>query len=547
MQNDSNVNMDTGVSNQDNGDAGANNERNVISEVVETRTESGEEFTRELSSTNSYAEEVLRLLEPEVAERFRTYGKQFRQTFGNSTRKYIADVFLPRHPGNSDEALGYLAERVAGRKYGFFGYTTESDHWHIYHDCSYSSRSCRCVFREMLSRSGTFKKNERFIYDCSTISESDWIVILIYYVLGKRGVKGLSYQGVRLELPLDSQLVQNRESIREWAEELREKQAFCTLSDAYQRQHRNKRNIGQVDGTAEGGIHDASANAQEFHGKKSKRISIWDKVQEMVWAILRQYHCAPLQTVCSLATFKKSSVLTNPRNEIYVTKALQMYSDDLNTKSLEDFYNLLKGKKDAIFYKGMDYGELEESKQIIIKLLEHQFQDDPALIKDFLTTLVLILDRQIPKCNCIVIHSPPSGGKNFFLDMICAIMVNYGQLGIANKTNQFAFMQAYNKRLLIWNEPNYEPCMTDLLKMMMAGDPYNVRFKSKDDVPVSRTPVIVMTNNPVGFMSDPAFKDRLRIYRWTTAPFLKDCQFKPHPMSFFEILFHYNIVNYNKD
>lgn len=114
--------------------------------------------------------------------------------------------------------------------------------------------------------------------------------------------------------------------------------------------------------------------------------------------------------------------------------------------------------------------------------------------------------------------------------------------GMANRHNTFAFQEAPNKRLLLWNEPNYESALTDTLKMMFAGDPFNVRVKHQSDTPVTRTPVIVLTNNVVPFMSDPAFNDRIKKYKWKAAQFLKQIDYKPIPIALFHVLDKYEII-----
>lgn len=126
--------------------------------------------------------------------------------------------------------------------------------------------------------------------------------------------------------------------------------------------------------------------------------------------------------------------------------------------------------------------------------------------------------------------------------MIFGLLLSYGQLGQANRHNLFAFQEAPNKRVLLWNEPNYESSLTDTIKMMFGGDPYTVRVKNRMDAHVKRTPVIILTNNTVPFMYETAFSDRIIQYKWNAAPFLKDYELKPHPMTFFLLLSKYNIT-----
>ena len=124
-------------------------------------------------------------------------------------------------------------------------------------------------------------------------------------------------------------------------------------------------------------------------------------------------------------------------------------------------------------------------------------------------------------------------------------MLNKGQLGRANRHNQFAFQDAFAKRIIIWNEPNYETALTDMLKMMTAGDAYNVNVKHKSNCGVYKTPIIILTNNLIPMMMDSAFKDRISIYTWKQAPFLKEYNKKPHPLAAFEMFKHYDIIKDN--
>lgn len=80
--------------------------------------------------------------------------------------------------------------------------------------------------------------------------------------------------------------------------------------------------------------------------------------------------------------------------------------------------------------------------------------------------------------------------------------------------------------------------------MMLGGDPYTVRVKHMQDTHVKRTPVIILTNNNVNFMSDIAFRERIVKFEWKYAPMLKNIEMKPYPLSFFDLLNKYNIEFY---
>lgn len=284
----------------------------------------------------------------------------------------------------------------------------------------------------------------------------------------------------------------------------------------------------------------ASASNYEVYGKKPKFNGKYAYIKSETKTLLLKYYCSPISSIRDVKEFRNDLMLSDPKNRDYIQSAFDDFAKDLNELTLREIYNELKGNK-PLFIMSMNYGSVEESYDAIIELLKFQCDDDEEKIVIFLNALVDVLDRKIPKCNCICVKGPPSSGKNYFFDMILALCLNYGQLGQANRHNVFAFQEAPNKRVLLWNEPNYESSLTDTIKMMMGGDPYTVRVKHSMDTHVRRTPVIVLTNNTVNFMVEPAFNDRIVKFQWKAAPFLKNYEFKPYPLVFFDILNKYNV------
>nr|QVW56819.1 MAG: nonstructural protein NS1 [Aegithalos caudatus ambidensovirus] len=302
-------------------------------------------------------------------------------------------------------------------------------------------------------------------------------------------------------------------------------------SDEHQRQ-RNKRSSGETDIV----LHN------EIYGKKARSAGKYGYIKDQTKTLLLKYYCSPLSAVRDIKEFRDDYILSDPKNKDYIQASFDDFGRDLNDFSLREFYEMLS-KPDCkpVFIASMEYANSDVSLEWIDNLLKFQFNDDEDLITCFLQSVVDVLDKKVPKCNTICVMAPPSSGKNFFFDMIFAIMLNYGQLGQANKHNLFAFQEAPNKRLLIWNEPNYESVLTDTIKMMLGGDPYTVRVKHCMDTHVRRTPVIILTNNVVPFMVDPAFKDRICRFNWNPAPFLKEYDLKPFPLSFFALLNKYKV------
>lgn len=150
--------------------------------------------------------------------------------------------------------------------------------------------------------------------------------------------------------------------------------------------------------------------------------------------------------------------------------------------------------------------------------------------------------KKIPKRNAFYIVGPPSSGKNFFIDMVCAFYLNTGNMGNFNRTNQFPFNDCENRRIILWNEINFAPSNIDTLKMLTGGDLMHVNIKFKPPQPIYRTPVLILSNKEE--LHDSAFNDRVYQYHWNYAPFLKDYDKKPHPLAYAHILKKYKIVDF---
>lgn len=195
------------------------------------------------------------------------------------------------------------------------------------------------------------------------------------------------------------------------------------------------------------------------------------------------------------------------------------------------------------------YMTLEESIEAIEELLDFQLSNMSEFSdlnitdkkKEFITDLWDICEKKVPKKNTFQIISPPSAGKNFFLDAIFAFYWNIGMIRNFNKYESFPLMEAVDKRINCWNEPNFEPNAEDTIKMILGGDPIKAAFKYEGERNIARTPVIVMSNKNV-FKINDAFEDRIITYYWDRAEFLRKHRKKIHPM-----IWPYLVDNYVKD
>lgn len=269
------------------------------------------------------------------------------------------------------------------------------------------------------------------------------------------------------------------------------------------------------------------------------------RVQELLF----RFPISPITNLINHKVYTESPLKSIRLRNCKLADAFEVISMRFTTWTIKDYYNNIYSKEDCvpIFSAGhMDvkeiYYNVEESVTIMEELLMYQFNGNDELVSEFLLSLYNVLDRKIPKCNSLLVYSPPSSGKNFFFDACIDYFLNKGQLGKANKYNNFAFQDAANKRILLWNEPHYESSNTDMLKMMLGGDAYNVNVKNKPDIAVYRTPVILLTNNRVNFMNNSAFQDRIVQYCWRQAPYLKDYNKKPYPVAMYHLFVKYKII-----
>lgn len=449
-----------------------------------------------------------------------------------STSRFFSDVFVYRNDGERFGMEQLLSTAGANYRRNLFWFVTdiEANHIHLIHDCSFSNRSCRCAWRsEIIAKfPGSLKQalgKRRFI---SKFCLDDWLDVFIYYCLRKWGKpQKIWYNGEDQGLPSALESLRWEEMQRKSAEILAGDNRWIP-GDLYEEGQEDPRSCSNV---ARSGWINVRPKASDF-----------DYIYEKIQTLLEKYPSTPLSSIKLHEEFRQIRMLINPKHQKSVTVAIDDFGLRMNNFTLKDFYTFYSREGcEPVFDPSKLYFDLDESVQVVDDLLKFQFADDENQIRTFLDDIVTIFDKKLPKCNTLAIVGPPSAGKNFFFDMIFAISVNTGQLTIANKHNNFAFQEAPGKRLLIWNEPNYCSSYIDLLKLILGGDSYVVRVKCKEDTPVQRTPVFVLTNNVVGFMHDKAFAERVKSYKWKKPDWLKDYNKKPYPMSFFEILLKYNI------
>lgn len=182
------------------------------------------------------------------------------------------------------------------------------------------------------------------------------------------------------------------------------------------------------------------------------------------------------------------------------------------------------------------YLSIIESAEEIYKMLQFQLyvtygdRDNFVKIIDFLNKLYAVAERKDKKTNAIYVVAPTSSGKNWLFDSLCAFYLNVGMISNYTRACQFPFEDAPNRRLLMWNEINFMDSAVDTVKMLIGGDPFSANIKFKTHQVIHRTPVIILSNPP-NVLTDPAFRDRVHLFRFHQYPYLKDIKKYPHPLA----------------
>lgn len=487
-------------------------------------------------------------------------GRFIHKDWSNSGT-YIQDVIRFSTDRERDVLHNYLLNAGTSFKRDMFGFSFEHDHVHVFHSCAFSSSQCKCKWRKDIPKEGQLITGRYVKRNLREWTTADALYVIIYFFYNKRGYREAWIAGERAGLENNRKyactfyifiyltgtiiLPVKRVQWQELEAEVRRILEPLGMQSGHDVLDRDQ-DASMPEESARSSKRRARHAPSKSVGNKSK----WETILEQISTLLETTAICPLESIKSDPQFVSNMMLTDPNNRIHVDAAIVNWSYKINSWTLAQFYEMYQKSDPSnfIFSVSKQYMNSEESFNVIEKLLRYQFDDEEHKICSFLQNLVNVLDWQPDnypeantKCNTFLVYSPPSAGKNFFFDTVFTCLLNMGQLGTANKTNNFAFQDAANRRVILWNEPNYESSMTDYLKTLFEGGDTKVRVKMQGDTHVKRTPIIILTNNHVNFMSDTAFKDRIKQYKWKSAPFLKEYLFKPHPLVFFDILLHYKI------
>lgn len=415
-------------------------------------------------------------------------------------------------------------------------FSFHSDHFHVLHDCPWVKSFCNCrgfgelkpfIKRERRVRRPFWiagEKLDSFIAAIAyQISEQEGRQIVYCHMPGYKGrfhseIRDL--QDLQCETSIPTGLVETCGVLREdgdWWE-----------SYAYQ--------VGKVVPTHEKSVHRGNEFVQREDGVQ--RVLKEREIEDMI----RDFPVAPLNEIVNTKRWLNDINFRYIRSDNpKFMRALDAAQWRFLDMSLMEYVKYFGERQDCLFTNIRNrpdyYYSLNDSYKVLKKLLLFQYENDDN-VAIFVNCLIDVIDRRIPKRNCFYVISPPSSGKNFFFDPLLHFFIMFGQIANFNKSQQFPLGSCVNKRILMWNEPNIEPCAFDTVKMVLGGDTCSVNVKYKNNGTLARSPVIMLSNKEV-LGSDVAWKHRVYKTTWRPAPFLKQCGKKPHPFGFLKLFAKY--------
>ncbi|GBN37837.1 Non-capsid protein NS-1 [Araneus ventricosus] len=387
------------------------------------------------------------------------------------TRRYVSDVLVLEPGSGRRQLLDWIDGSAPDHPGGFLGHSEETTHVHLFHDCPYSNGSCRCRFKNHGLIRKHLKKSIRRPRFLCLYDWIDWVYILIYFLLSKRGGKKKIWVDGRIRRLLNHDQDLRWQNLCEGSRKILERQREGDGPD-----------FEQEGPSHEEGKQTVPGRLRTSNGKRSR----FENICAITSILLKKYLCIPLIDVRKIilpCNPGHNLTLHDPVNQRHYESACKLFAQSINSMSLLELKNLLENST-PVFYSNSAtnpfkyYHTREESFEYLHTLLKFQFNDDEDKIKDLLFNIVSWFNKKgwfqlnsdgeyslNSKINTICVIGPPNAGKNYFWDCFCAIALNTGHIGrVNNKCNQFALQEVVDRRLIIGNEINMEDGAKDDFK-----------------------------------------------------------------------------------
>lgn len=413
----------------------------------------------------------------------------------------------------------------------------EQDGWshvHVIHGCATygQTQSCRChQFRRLLRRLGRFGHKRQYR---GTSTEKDWRRILFY----------LHKQGRQVEEVKCGDSRYQRSGVHKDNQECDQQRCGTDVHQSYQCAVR---------------VCDVSSCSALGKGRKRPKKSAKSERREKVLksqrgrpdpelgeAIQKKFlKWVPL----SAQNFINNDKFTinfpelkydDKRREKLVNAAIRYVKLEYNRMTGAELCNTLWERPWVLLQDGhCSYYSPEFSYQILIRLLFEQMRSEEQ-VSFFLEAVRNVVDKKHEKKNTLCIISPPSAGKSFIINSLAGAMLNVGYILTSSKhsPNRFAFQDAHNCRVAIWNEASF--CSEEQVqkaKEVLEGNATNIEKKFASNILMERTPIIITANSKpwkAYLHEEQAFLDRMYFFtRWSPQPWLKDLKLKINPLAWY--------------
>lgn len=192
---------------------------------------------------------------------------------------------------------------------------------------------------------------------------------------------------------------------------------------------------------------------------------------------------------------------------------------------------ILNTTPDLYFDKNPVYLTVDESVDWFGKIMNHNHID----VSEFVNNAFKVMNKILPKKNALMILGRPNGGKTLVAESIANSIVYSETLSTFNGNSSFEFQPMMNRRCCLFNEPKICDKTVEIMKCILEGCTVSIDVKFKTGQTLSRTPVILATNENLVFYTTAktvnmeAFKARTFDYDFKPFDDLKNCNGKLHP------------------
>lgn len=447
---------------------------------------------------------------------------------------------------------------------GIFIVGYHGEHYHVIHDCSWGTACCRCARIQDFEqrRGGRKSRYNRKITSSSSWTIEHWINLLLYLDSAERRIGAIEISGKwwlrcyrdkcrTLFQGSSFRLERGLESLR-FSHEIDSTVPTGPYSypgdevdTEYYGALENTRglqedNVSCASGSSKGSGRGTTTRSQRSTEVVAQKTSLLQYLQRVIFS--------PPKALFTSRLWLKSKYRYVDRRKTYFNITFEELKLFYVEKSVSDiFTHTLHCDPCQIFYAAENvsdyYFSISDSVKYLESLLMFQTVNNEHAVANFLRDLYDILDKKIAKTNTLLIVGEPNSGKNYFFDAVCHFMINFGVIANWNRHNSFPLQDCLNRRLLFWNEPNFEDGVEETLKMLFGGDQCPARVKYEGDGIIQRTPIIVLSNSDC-FPKNLAFRTRIIKYNWISCPHLKSLTKKPHPLAIGYLLSRWNIISW---